>query len=60
MAGAIIMMVTYGHQVTSADDKFVALAEAIRDKGAKDITNNIIEMFPFRMSLGFLVTIMPF
>lgn len=41
MADAIIMMVTYGHQVTSAEDKFVALAEAIRDKGAKDITSNI-------------------
>ena len=40
------MMVTYGHQVTSAEDKFVALAEAVRknDKGAAGST--IVDLIP--------------
>lgn len=30
MAGAIIMMVTYGHEVRTDDDPFIKLAEDVR------------------------------
>ncbi|KAI0365451.1 cytochrome P450 [Pilatotrama ljubarskyi] len=33
MTGAIIMMVSYGHQVVSAEDEYVALAERVREHG---------------------------
>lgn len=40
------MMVTYGHQVTSANDKFVALAEAVREHGERTPASNIVDIFP--------------
>lgn len=50
MTGAMIMMVTYGHQVTSANDKYVALAEAVREHGEQIPVNSAIEAFPIRTS----------
>ncbi|EIN09176.1 cytochrome P450 [Punctularia strigosozonata HHB-11173 SS5] len=47
MAGAVIMMVTYGHQVTSMDDEFVKLAEQVREHGEKTPGSNIVDIFPF-------------
>ena len=48
MAGASIMMVTYGHQVTSAEDEFVALAEAVREHGENTPGSNIVDLLPIR------------
>lgn len=44
------MMVTYGHQVTSEDDEYVALAEAVRDHGEKTPGANLVDIFPIRES----------
>ena len=46
MAGASIMMVTYGHQVSSTEDKFVALAEAVRENSESRPGNNIVDLIP--------------
>ncbi|KAI0730583.1 cytochrome P450 [Earliella scabrosa] len=46
MAAATIMMVTYGHQVTSADDEFVALAEAVREHSEKTPASNLVDVIP--------------
>ncbi|PIL24606.1 cytochrome P450 [Ganoderma sinense ZZ0214-1] len=46
MAGAVIMMVTYGHQVTSAEDEFVALAEAVRENDEKTPGSNLVDVIP--------------
>ena len=48
MAAATIMMVTYGHQVTSADDEFVALAEAVREHSEKTPASNLVDVIPLR------------
>lgn len=50
MTGAIIMMVTYGHEVTSAHDEFVALAEEVRDRAEQNPAGGILELFPIRES----------
>ena len=46
MAGATIMAITYGHQVTSADDEFVALAEAVREHAEKTPGSNLVDVIP--------------
>ncbi|KAI1791871.1 cytochrome P450 [Ganoderma leucocontextum] len=46
MAGAAIMMVAYGHQVTCAEDEFVALAEAVREHEAKNPGSNLVDLIP--------------
>ncbi|TFK83325.1 cytochrome P450 [Polyporus arcularius HHB13444] len=46
MAGAIIMMVTYGHKVDSVDDKYVALAEAVREYSAQRPGTELVDVFP--------------
>ncbi|KAI1791876.1 cytochrome P450 [Ganoderma leucocontextum] len=46
MAGAAIMMVTYGHQVNSAEDEFVALAEAVRENDEKTPGSNLVDVIP--------------
>nr|VWO99573.1 Ketoreductase CTB6 (EC (Cercosporin toxin biosynthesis cluster protein 6) [Ganoderma boninense] len=46
MAGAMIMMVTYGHQVTSAEDEFVALAEAVRNNDKEAPGSSIVDLIP--------------
>ena len=48
MAGAIIMMVTYGHQVASSDDEFVAIAEAVREQNEQHPGNSLVDLFPVR------------
>lgn len=50
MAGAIIMMITYGHQVTSAADKFVEIAETVRATAATRPGMEIVDVFPIRKS----------
>ncbi|EIN09719.1 cytochrome P450 [Punctularia strigosozonata HHB-11173 SS5] len=47
MAGAIIMMVTYGHHVSSMDDEFVKLAEAVRAHSEHKPGTRIVGIFPF-------------
>lgn len=49
MAGATIMMLTYGHQVISANDEFVALAEAVREHAEKTPGSSLVDVIPFRM-----------
>nr|VWO96616.1 N/A [Ganoderma boninense] len=46
MAGAMIMMVTYGHQVTSAEDEFVALAEAVRKNDKEAPGSSVVDLIP--------------
>ncbi|KAM5530936.1 hypothetical protein V8D89_015381 [Ganoderma adspersum] len=46
MAGAAIMMVTYGHQVNSVDDEFVALAEAVRKNDKEAPGSAIVDLIP--------------
>ncbi|EJF56272.1 cytochrome P450 [Dichomitus squalens LYAD-421 SS1] len=46
MAGATIMAITYGHHVTSADDEFVALAEAVREHAEKTPGSSIVDVIP--------------
>ena len=48
MTAATIMMLTYGHQVTSAEDEFVALAEAVRENAENAPANHIVDIIPFR------------
>ncbi|KAI0689449.1 cytochrome P450 [Cerioporus squamosus] len=44
--GAIIMMITYGHQVTSMDDKFIRMAELVREYAEKTPGNSAVDIFP--------------
>ncbi|KAI0061729.1 cytochrome P450 [Artomyces pyxidatus] len=46
MAGAIIMMVTYGYQVLPKDDPYVKLAEAVRDHDENIPGGNLVDIFP--------------
>ncbi|KAI0033835.1 cytochrome P450 [Vararia minispora EC-137] len=46
MTGAIIMMVTYGHQVTSEDDEYVALAEAVREAEEEQPGATLVDILP--------------
>ncbi|OSD00652.1 cytochrome P450 [Trametes coccinea BRFM310] len=46
MAAAIIMMVTYGHQVESIHDTYVALAEAVREHAESRPGVEIVDMLP--------------
>ncbi|KAI0047423.1 cytochrome P450 [Auriscalpium vulgare] len=57
MAGAIIMMVTYGYEVAPKDDKFVRLAEEIRDLGSK--TPSLSALVDFMPALKYLPTWFP-
>ena len=41
------MMVTYGHQVTSDNDEYVNLAEAVRDTAAGAPGSKLVEFMPF-------------
>lgn len=52
MAAATIMMVTYGHQVISADDEFVALAEAVREYSERTPARNLVDVIPLRTCFG--------
>ena len=45
------MMITYGHQVTSMDDKFVRMAELVREYAEKTPGNSVVDIFPIRRSL---------
>ena len=45
------MMITYGHQVTSMDDKFVRMAELVREYAEKTTGNSVVDLFPIRRSL---------
>ncbi|TFK86471.1 cytochrome P450 [Polyporus arcularius HHB13444] len=47
LAGAIIMRITYGHKVVSADDPFVSLAEAVRETNEKTPGNAVVDLLPF-------------
>ena len=40
------MMVTYGHQVNSVDDEFVALAEAVRKNDKEAPGSAIVDLIP--------------
>ncbi|KAL7284541.1 hypothetical protein ACG7TL_001833 [Trametes sanguinea] len=46
MAAAIIMMVTYGHQVQSIDDPYVVLAEAVREHAESRPGVEVVDMLP--------------
>ena len=46
MAGAIIMMVSYGHKVDSVDDQYVALAEAVRLHAEARPGTELVDVFP--------------
>lgn len=48
MAGAIIMMVTYGHQTASENDEFVKLAEDVRENAAGAHGTNLVDSLPIR------------
>ena len=48
MTGAIIMKITYGHQVVSEDDEYVALAEAVRKHHSETVGTEIVDLFPIR------------
>ena len=45
------MMIAYGHQVTSMDDKFVRMAELVREYAEKTPGNSVVDIFPIRRSL---------
>lgn len=49
MTGAIIMMVTYGHQVQSVDDPFIAMNEAVREHAEAHPGIALVDVFPIRM-----------
>ncbi|KAI0766218.1 cytochrome P450 [Trametes elegans] len=46
MAGSIIMTVTYGHRVTSTNDQYVAIAEAVRDHAEARPGVELVDVFP--------------
>ncbi|KAI0352115.1 cytochrome P450 [Trametes cingulata] len=46
MAGAIIMMVTYGHQVTSVNDQYVVIAEAVREHADARPGVELVDVLP--------------
>ncbi|KAI0365462.1 cytochrome P450 [Pilatotrama ljubarskyi] len=46
MTGAIIMMAVYGHQVSSAQDEFVAVAESVREHAEKRPGMALVDVLP--------------
>ena len=42
------MMITYGHHVASAQDRFVVIAEAVRENAARRPGLEIVDVFPIR------------
>jgi hypothetical protein len=49
MAGAIIMKVTYGHQIADGPDEFLDLAEDVRVNGVKTPAGAaVVDTFPLR------------
>ena len=46
MAGAIIMMVTYGHQIARENDEFVKLAEDVRESTMGPIGSDLVNTIP--------------
>ncbi|OBZ79891.1 O-methylsterigmatocystin oxidoreductase [Grifola frondosa] len=46
MAGAIIMMITYGHQVSPQGDEYVDLAERVRETGVGAPGNFLVDSLP--------------
>ncbi|KAH9886231.1 cytochrome P450 [Cubamyces lactineus] len=46
MTGAIIMMVTYGHQVQSMDDPFIVMNEAVREHAEARPGVALVDVFP--------------
>ncbi|KAI0749883.1 cytochrome P450 [Daedaleopsis nitida] len=46
MAGAIIMMITYGHQVATVNDEYVALAEAVRQHAEERPGTELVDVIP--------------
>lgn len=46
MAGATVMMITYGHQVISVDDEFIKLANDMRDAAATFPGSQIVDLIP--------------
>ncbi|KAI0330029.1 cytochrome P450 [Cubamyces sp. BRFM 1775] len=46
MTGAIIMMVTYGHQVQSVHDPFIVMNEAVREHAEKQPGVALVDVFP--------------
>ena len=51
------MMVTYGHQVNSVDDEFVALAEAVRKNDKEAPGSAIVDLIPICKSGHFICTL---
>lgn len=52
MAAAIIMMITYGHQVSREGDEYVRLAEAVREIGSQSTGIPVVDIFPIRKSIA--------
>ena len=46
MAGAIIMMVTYGHQTASENDEYVKLAEDVREHSSGTHGSSLVDTLP--------------
>ncbi|KAH8100126.1 cytochrome P450 [Cristinia sonorae] len=46
MAGAIIMMITYGHQVDSMEDEFIQLAEKVRETATTSPGSQLVDLLP--------------
>ncbi|OSC99152.1 cytochrome P450 [Trametes coccinea BRFM310] len=46
LAGGIIMMVTYGHEVKSVTDKYVAIAEAVREHAEARPGIELVDVLP--------------
>ncbi|KAI0365461.1 cytochrome P450 [Pilatotrama ljubarskyi] len=46
MTGAIIMMVTYGHQVTSPQDEYIKIAEAVPEHAERRPGVEIVDVLP--------------
>ncbi|KAF8531880.1 cytochrome P450 [Gautieria morchelliformis] len=46
MAGAIIMMVTYGHQIAPENDEFVKLAEDVHENASEAHGSSLVDMLP--------------
>lgn len=59
MAGGITMMLTYGHEVKTADDRFIAIAE----KGVQTIQAagvigaHIVDLIPWRAFMLLIIVI---
>ncbi|KIJ63854.1 hypothetical protein HYDPIDRAFT_59396, partial [Hydnomerulius pinastri MD-312] len=46
LAAAVIMMIAYGHQIDPQGDKYVKLAEEVRDSGAGPPGTYLVDMLP--------------